>query len=197
LAALDALEADAEAVAGRSFDALSERDCVTVAERLNRVARKVSGVQYEVVNQLSERAVPADIGGPLPRVLADRLTIRPGAARRLINDAHRLGHRRAMSGQRLAPLWPATAAQVRAGAVGAEHVAVIGEFFHQLPAAYPAEARERDEQLLGAMAAQLRPDQLQKAADRMAALINPTVSFPTWTGPASAAFPGAPKVLTR
>ena len=176
-AALDALDADADAVAGLSLDALSERDCVVVAERLNRIARKIPGAQYEVVNQLSERAVASDIGGPLPRVLADRLTIRPGAARRLIKDAHQLGHRRTLTGERLEPLWPTTAAQVRAGAIGSEHVAIIREFFHQLPAAYPADEREHDEVLLGAMAAELRPDQLQKAADRMAALINPDGTF--------------------
>lgn len=127
-AVVEALEADVAALAGLGFDALSERDCVVVCERLNRVARRIPGAQYELVNQLAERAVACDIGGPLARVLADRLSIRPGAARRLINDAEQLGHRRALCGERLAPRWPATAAQVRAGAIGAEHVGVIRDF---------------------------------------------------------------------
>ena len=176
-AALEALEADADVFAGLSFEALSERDCVAVMDRLMTIARKVPAWHYELVNQLGERAVPSDIGGPLPRVLADRLKIRPSAARRLISDAGQLGHRRALSGEPLEPLWPTTASKARAGEIGAEHVAIIRNFFHQLPASYPAQERDRDEQMLGEMAAQLRPDQLQQAADRMAALINPDGTF--------------------
>ena len=176
-AALEALEADADVFAGLSFEALSEMDCVLVMSRLMTIARKVPAWHYELVNQLGERAVPSDIGGPLPRVLADRLKIRPSAARRLISDAGQLGHRRALSGEPLEPLWPTTASKARAGEIGAEHVAIIRNFFHQLPASYPAQERDRDEQMLGEMAAQLRPDQLQQAADRMAALINPDGTF--------------------
>lgn len=176
-AALDRLEAEVDSFGDLSFDALSELDCVAVIERLHRVGRKLPAPQYELVNQLRERAVPSDIGGPLGRVLADRLTIRPTAASRLINDAARLGHRRALCGERLEPLWPTVAAQVRAGAIGAEHVAVIGEFFHHLPAWVGFDEREDAEQLLGAMAADLRPDQLTKAAKREAALINPDGRF--------------------
>ena len=130
-----------------------------------------------LVNQLSERAVASDIGGPLARVLADRLKIRPGAARRMIAEAGQVGHRCALTGERLEPLWPTVSAQVRAGAIGAEHVAVIREFFHQLPAFVGFAECERAEQMLGAMAADLRPDQLHKAAERMAALINPDGQF--------------------
>ncbi|MGE5694322.1 MAG: HNH endonuclease signature motif containing protein [Candidatus Sericytochromatia bacterium] len=176
-AALETLEAGIEALAGSAFDALSEKDCVSVCERLMTVGRKIPSAQYELVNQLSERAVASDIGGPLARVLADRLKIRPGAARRLIAEAGQVGHRRALSGERLEPLWPTVSAQVRAGAIGAEHVAVIRDFYHQLPAFVGFAERERAEQMLGAMAADLRPDQLQKAAERMAALINPDGQF--------------------
>ena len=176
-AALDRLDADAEALGRLSFEPLSESDCLSVAERLMSVARRVPGFHYDLVNQLLERAVPSDVGGPLPRVIADRLRIRPSAARRLINEAEQLGPRRTMSGERLAPLWPTTAGKVRDGAIGPEHVAVIRGFFHQLPAAVATEERDRAEQMLGEMAVDLRPDQLQQAADRMAALINPDGTF--------------------
>jgi Domain of unknown function (DUF222) len=171
--ALDRLEADADAFGQLSFDALSELDCVAVLCRLMTVARKVPAWQYELVNELTERAVPSDIGGPLPRVVADRLKIRPSAARRMIAEAAQLGHRRTLSGERLEPLLSTTAAKARAGEIGADHIAVIRDFFHQLPVSIGFDERERAERMLGAMAADLRPDQLQKAADRMAALINP------------------------
>jgi hypothetical protein len=176
-AALDGLDADAEALGQLSFDALSELDCVEVLCRLMKIARKIPGWQYELVNQLVERAVPDDIGGRLPSVLADRLKIRPAAAGRLIREAAQLGHRRALTGERLEPRLPTTAAGVRDGEIGPEHVAVIRNFFHQLPVSVAADEREKAEEMLGRMAADLRPDQLQKAADRWAALINPDGTF--------------------
>ncbi len=177
LATLDRLEADAEALGALSFDVLSELDCVAVMQRLMRLARLVPSWHYELVNQLAERAVASDIGGRLPIVIADRLRIRPAAARRMIAEAEQLGHRRAMSGERLAPLWPTAAGKVRDGEIGAEHVAVIRGFFHQLPVGVPAGERERAERMLGEMAADLRPDQLQQAADQIAARINPDGTF--------------------
>lgn len=133
-AALKHLAADTEALGGSSFDAMSELDAVAVCEQLTAITRGLAACQYELVNQLAERAVASDIGGSLARVMADRLKIRPGAARRMIAEARQLAYRRGLTGERLAPLWPTTAAKVRAGAIGAEHVAVIRDFFHQLPA---------------------------------------------------------------
>ncbi|MGE5697397.1 MAG: DUF222 domain-containing protein [Candidatus Sericytochromatia bacterium] len=92
-AALERLETDVRSFGDLSFDALSELDCVAVIERLNRVGRQLPARQYELINQLSERAVASDIGGPLACVLADRLKIRPGAARRMIAEAGQVGHR--------------------------------------------------------------------------------------------------------
>jgi hypothetical protein len=97
-AALDRLEADADAFGQLAFDAVAELDCVAILDRLMTVARKVPAWQYELINQLTERAVASDIGGSLPRVLADRLKMRPSSARRLIKEAKQLGHRRALSG---------------------------------------------------------------------------------------------------
>jgi hypothetical protein len=176
-AALDQLEADAATVRALSFDGLPELDCVEVIGRLHSIARTVPSWQYELINQLSERAVASDIGGPLPRVLADRLTIRPSVARRMIAEAAHLGHRRAITGERLAPLWPTTAAKMADGEIGVEHVAVIRRFFHQLPAAVGYDIRERAEKMLAEMAVELRPDQLEKAAERMAGWINPDGIF--------------------
>src|ERR1700724_3831240 len=80
-AALDRLDAAAGALGQLPFDALSELDCVSVMCRLMKTARKVPGWHYELVNQLVERAVATDIGGPLPRVLAHRGGVRPAAPR--------------------------------------------------------------------------------------------------------------------
>lgn len=41
---------------------MSELDCVAAAERLNRIARMTPAAQYELINQLVERAVPSIAG---------------------------------------------------------------------------------------------------------------------------------------
>ena len=46
-AALETLEAGIEALAGSAFDVLSEKDCVSVCERLMTVGRKIPSAQYE------------------------------------------------------------------------------------------------------------------------------------------------------
>ncbi|MDT5130789.1 MAG: hypothetical protein QOE41_100 [Mycobacterium sp.] len=177
LAALERLEDDAERFTALSLDALSDMDRVSVLCRLTKIARKFSGRGYDVVNQLVEEATATDIGGPLVSVLADRLLITPAAASRMINEAVDLGARRALTGQPLAPRLATTAIHAHRGTIGLEHVGVIREFFRQLPVAVPFDERDRAERMLGRMAADLRPDQLRKAAAHLAALINPDGTF--------------------
>jgi len=177
LAALDRLEHDADCFTGLTLDALSELDRVAVLCRLTRIARKFSAHQYDVVNGLVEQATPTDIGGPLALVLADRLSLTPAGARRMIREAADVGARRAITGEPLAPRLCSTADKLHRGAIGVEHVAVIRGFFHQLPDHVPAAAREKAEQMLGGFAAELRPDQLRIAAAHLAARLNPDGTF--------------------
>jgi hypothetical protein len=175
--ALDRLEADAEGFTGLPLDALSDPDRVSVLYRLTTIARKFTASGYDVVNRLVEDATPTDIGGPLVSVLADRLLITPAAAARMIKEATDVGARRALTGQPLPPRLPTTAEKLHQGRIGAEHVAVIREFFRQLPSSIDAHARDEAEAVLGKFAAELRPDQLRKAAAHMAAFLNPDGRF--------------------
>jgi Domain of unknown function (DUF222)/HNH endonuclease len=177
LEALDRLEEDADDFVGLPVDELTELDRVSVLCRLTTIARKFTAHQYDVVNRLAEEAVPSDIGGPLTSVLADRLLISPAAASRMIKDAADVSARRTLTGQPLPPRLPTTAEKLRHGSIGAEHVAVIREFFRQLPDRVPVDERERAEQTLGGFAADLRPDQLRKAAAHLGALLNPDGQF--------------------
>jgi len=177
MAALDRLEADAVQVLALPLDALSDLDRVLVLRRLTTVARKFAARGYDVVNQLVEEATPTDIGGPLISVLADRLLITPAAAARMIKEAADVGTRRAITGEPLEPRLTTTADKAHAGLIGPEHVAVIREFFRQLPASVGLDARDRAEEMLGKFAADLRPDQLRKAAAHLAARLNPDGSF--------------------
>ncbi|OBJ73102.1 HNH endonuclease signature motif containing protein, partial [Mycobacterium colombiense] len=101
---------------------------------------------------------------------------RAEAARR-IAEAADLGPRRALTGEALAPVLPATAAAQRHGAIGADHVAVIRRFFHQLPESVDVETCVHAEQQLAAKAAEFRPEQFAKLARRLMDCLNPDGSY--------------------
>jgi hypothetical protein len=106
-----------------------------------------------LINQLATQATPAELGGTLGHALADRLRIVKADADRRIAEAAELGPRRALTGQPLAPLLPATAAAQRHGIVGAGHVQLIRKFFKKLPTTVAATDREQAEADLAGKAA--------------------------------------------
>jgi hypothetical protein len=130
-----------------------------------------------LINQLAEQAPPEELGGKLPHVLADGLRINRSEANLRIAEAADLGPRRALSGEPLEPRLPATAAAQRDGAIGANHVAVIRQFFDQLPHWVDVETQECAEQHLAQRAIQFRPEQVRKLADRLAYCLNPDGNF--------------------
>src|SRR5262249_39103696 len=133
--------------------------------------------RHRVINLISDNAVPAEIGGALPQVLADRLHITKTEASRRIRDAEVLGPRTGLTGQPLEPVWPGTAAAQRAGAIGPAHVAEIRRFFKQLPGWVDEPTRARAERDLAGYAAGLRPDELRAAAGVLADALNPDGTF--------------------
>ncbi len=164
-------------VIGHSYEALTTRDRFTYLERLEREMRRLPVARHELINQIDRQATPAEIGGTFAHVLADRLRITRGDASRRINEARDLGARRALTGQPLAPRYPATAAAQRAGHIGAAHVAVIRGFFDTLPYGVDAPTREAAEADLARWASEQRPETLRKAADRLACYLNPDGNF--------------------
>ena len=106
-------------------------------------------------------------------MLADRLRITRGEARRRVAEAADLGQRRALTGEVLAPLLTATAAAQRAGRIGADHVRVIRSFLRRLPASVDLETREHAEAHLAELATKHGPEDLAKLAGRLTACLNP------------------------
>ena len=114
---------------------------------------------------------------PIPIVLADVLRISRAAAKRRIRDAEHLAPRLTLTGQSLAPLLPATAKAWDAGLLDIEHVRVIQKFFRDLPDHVGPDERARAERSLAEHAENLRPDQLEKVAARLATFLNPDGVF--------------------
>ncbi|MCW2735060.1 MAG: hypothetical protein JWR13_5876 [Mycobacterium sp.] len=114
------------------------------------------------------RQLPAQSHRVLAR-LRSRARRPPACWRKLANSARRT----ALSGQAQAPLLAKTAAAQAAGAIGAEHVAILRGFFTKLPGwVDPAATREQSEATLVEVAAGFGPDELGKAAALLAVLID-------------------------
>ena len=85
--------------------------------------------------------------------------------------------RTTLTGQTLPPALPATAKAWNAGLLDGEHLRTIQTFIKDLPDHVQPAAVEKAEAFLAEKAAELRPDQLAKLADRVAITLNPDGNF--------------------
>jgi hypothetical protein len=177
VAVLARLDAAVEDLTELSFDGLTTPERLRVSERLETVTRRLPVAGHALINQLIRQATPAEVGGKLAHVLADRLRISRAEANRRIGEAEDLGERRALTGEALPARLPATAEAQRDGAIGTEAVRVIRGFCHRLPDFVDVETREKAEAHLAALGGEHRPDELAKLADRLAYCLNQDGNF--------------------
>lgn len=159
--ALGALGESVSRLLELTADSLTSHELLTTLGELEVQDRRIPAVSNVLINQLAAQATPAELGGTLGQALADRLRILKGDADRRIADAGELGGRRALTGEPLAPVLPATGAAQRRGLVGAGQLKLIRKFFKKLPNTVDAADREQAEaDLAGKAAAGYRPDEL-------------------------------------
>lgn len=175
-AALAAQDAADAAIQALNFDALSPVVRLHVLERMEASRRRQIAVSHDVIAGLAAED-PADIGGPVHKVVADWLRISCAEACRRLRDAKELSARLTLTGQELAPQLPATAVAWREGALDGQHLRVIQAFVRDLPESVSAATVENAERFLAQQARTLRPDQLQKLAHQCALRINPDGKF--------------------
>ena len=118
VAAFDALQADLDRALELSCDALTTPELLAMLARCEKIRRQLPAIEHPLINQLGEQADETQLGGKLPAALANRLRITRAEASRRIGEAAELGPRRALTGQPLQPVLPATAAAQRAGHIG-------------------------------------------------------------------------------
>ncbi|WP_179476470.1 DUF222 domain-containing protein, partial [Mycolicibacterium vinylchloridicum] len=92
-------------------------------------------------------------------------------------DAEQLSPRTTLTGEPLAPVLPETGKAWNAGHLDGEHVRVIQKFFRELPDHVGPVKAEKAERTLAQHAQTMRPDQLEKVADRLATHLNPDGKF--------------------
>lgn len=175
-ATLDAVAAAAAALGELNLEGLAPPVRLHVLEQLETARRHQIALSHDIIGGLAQED-PADLGGPAYQLIADWLRISYTEARRRLRDAEQLSPRVTLTGQELPPQLPATAQAWREGMLDAQHLRVIQTFVHDLPRDTPLTIVEHAENFLAAQAILLRPDQLQKAANRAAVLINPDGKF--------------------
>ena len=146
---LDRLSAVVDEVAGLELDRLGADELLELVRGVETVKRRVEALDAKLIPQVQQRNVPArHMLRSVAVLLSELLNLSPREARRRVSDAEVLGPRRAVTGEALPPLLPATAAARAAGAITAEHVTVIEHTIDALPARLPVGEVERAEALL-------------------------------------------------
>ncbi len=177
VAAFDAFRDAVSGLAGLSLEVLTTPERLSLLERLEQDARRLPVVRHALINGVRQDATPAEIGGKLAHVLADRLGITRSDANRRIEEAADLGQRHALTGEPLPARLTATAAAQREGLIGEGHVRVIRGFLKDLPCWIDAPTREHAETQLAGYATQYRPELLAKLAAKLAEVLNPDGEF--------------------
>jgi hypothetical protein len=141
----DALKADLKRALDLSFDALTTPERFALLQTCETFRRQLPAIEHPLINQVSEQADATELGGKLPSALANRLRITRADASRRVGEAADLGERKAITGEPLPPVLPATAEAQRAGDIGPGHVAVVRSFWHRLPDFVDVETRQKAE----------------------------------------------------
>ncbi|WNG90948.1 HNH endonuclease signature motif containing protein [Mycobacterium sp. ITM-2016-00318] len=166
-----AMRAELDAAMAESVDGSAAERTAATAE-FEALVRQLPALQHRLVNGLGELPVE-ELGEPsLAAALSTLLRISREEASRRIKEAKDLGPRVALTGEPLDPMLSNTAAAQLRGDIGVEHVKIIRKFFKDLPGFVDHDTREAAETQLAELACGLGPDQLRKAADRLAMILD-------------------------
>ena len=172
-AAVATFVAAAAELAELDCDAFSHNELLGLLGELETVTWQLPAVGHRVIARLQREASPVALGAKsLKSVLTQRLRISGTEAQRRLSEAAELGARVAFTGEPLAPLLAHTADAQVAGAVGPEHVAVIRRFVGTLPGWVGPQLRDLSEGTLVRIGAGTGPEDLGKAAQKLATAID-------------------------
>src|SRR6185437_2578677 len=110
---------------------------------LGTLEAELSRVQYRqlaVLAELNARNVPGSLGlRGLADLIAAQVRCTRTEARKRAQAVERFGARRALTGETLEPVYPATAESFSQGEIGSDHAAAIAETVEEIPVADRAE----------------------------------------------------------
>lgn len=167
------LERQVEILSRMNMRGASTADQRAVLVRTEAVTRSLFGQSHTWLADLMDLRGLDDIWGSVPDALAVLLRISRRRAGQRIRLAETLGTRTAMTGERLAPELPATAAAAQEGVLDEEPQEVIRKFFRRLGSKSDVETRASAERQLAQLARELGPDEFAAAARRLYDLLDP------------------------
>ena len=174
--AFTALESAVQALGALDWEKLPVGELLEALTRLETARRQTTACANDlaaVIEHCDEQA----LGGVAHRVMADVMRTTVSEARRRTRDADQLRPRTTLTGESVAPVFPATAKAWHAGLLDVDHLRAIQRFFRDLPDDVHPAAFEKAEIFLAEKATELRPDQLVIVADRLAVQLNPDGKF--------------------
>jgi hypothetical protein len=155
---------------GTASDELLLAEVVELDAELARLQYR----QLSVLAELNSRNVPGTLGfRGLPDLIAAQLRCGRAEGRKRALAVERFGTRRALTGEKLEPLLPATAEALAAGEVGSEHAAAIADVVEALPAEKQVEHATAVEATLLEHARTSDPRTLQMLGQRILAHLDP------------------------
>ena len=146
---------------------------VEMAERLETQERTNRGLMYQVFGQIADPPDEVGLRAALIDSLWARLRIPPKEITRRMKMAARIRARRSVLGPALPPEWPLVAEAVAAGAIGQDHLRVIGKAMDKLPSCVSVTDRVDVEASLVREALKSDADIVTAAASRIDELFNP------------------------
>ncbi|WP_036436075.1 DUF222 domain-containing protein, partial [Mycobacterium sp. URHB0044] len=129
-----AFRAAYDELAACAIDTLTHGDLMREMDELEAVACQLPAQRHRMLTQLQGQTTPRELGAKSWReVLMTRWRLSGAEASRRLTEATLLGPRRALSGEPLGPVLPATAAAQALGFLTEEHVKEIRKGIAKLP----------------------------------------------------------------
>lgn len=129
----DQVDAAYEEMRALSSDQVGNAFRAEFAERLETQERTNRGLMYRVFGEMADPPDETGMAPALVNSLAARLRIPPREVKRRMKVAARIRPRRQLCGPPLAPELELVAQAVEAGAIGEDHLRVIGRVMDRLP----------------------------------------------------------------
>ncbi|KAA0099505.1 HNH endonuclease [Mycolicibacterium sp. P1-18] len=154
-------------------DQYTHLELLELLGELETLTWRLPTIGHRVIARLHREASPVELGAKsLKSVLTQRLRISGKEATRRLAEATQLGPRTALNGEPLQPLLAPTATAQSSGAIGREHVTEIRSFLDKLPTRVDPDVRELSEKTLVVIGSTTGPDEVRKAAEKLAAAID-------------------------
>ena len=169
-----ALDAAVEGLLAESLTGLPQSDVVESLQRMEVSLRKASAVGHRLIVESVERCIPGNLAcRSVNDFLISSLRISGADAAKRVKGAVTVGTWHAVGGETLDVTLSATAAAVRDGAIGPDHVAAIAKIMRSVPQGIGTDEIAVAEQILSDAARSITPEDVTKIGIHLLAHLDP------------------------